>query len=226
MEVISGGFDASKGIATGVGASALAVTSAFKAITTIKTGEMGVRTRFGKVQFTKARTDNDGVYHPPRPKQVGPGIRFTFPATHSINKVSVQDRSNDLGDLLIDRSQQYIVKSSITWRVSSEDDNPYRALYLTDSLTESVTNLCLNGLRSTMMSIEEEHMYDTDTIFAHVRERCADPLLEHGAELKRLNIHTLARSIGQMLSGGGGGGAGIVAAEASGEPISGLTVVQ
>ncbi len=226
MEVISGGFDASKGIATGVGASALAVTSAFKAITTIKTGEMGVRTRFGKVQFTKGKVDTGGILHEPRPKIVGPGIQFTFPATHSINKVSIQDRSNDLGDLLIDRSQQYIVKSSITWRVSPENDNPYRALYLTDSLTESVTNLCLNGLRNTMMSINEEQMYDTQTIFDNVREQCAEPLLEHGAELRRLNIHTLARSIGQMLSNGGGGGTGIVAAEVSGEQISGLTVVQ
>ncbi|MBA3758555.1 hypothetical protein H0X10_02910 [Candidatus Saccharibacteria bacterium] len=232
MEVLSGGFDASRGLATGIGASALAITSAFKAVTTIKTGEMGVRTRFGKVQFYRSELDELGQIIEPAPKIVGPGVRFTFPATHSINKISVQDRSNDLGELLVDRSQQYLVRSSVTWRVSPEGDNPYRALYLTDSLTESVTNLCLNGLRGTMMDLNENDMYDTDAIFNGVRDRCSEPLLEHGAELRRLNIHTIARSIGQMLShGGDGGGISAIGFHESGETqtptqMPGLAAVQ
>jgi hypothetical protein len=248
MEAVLGsGLDMSSGVVKTVGTAALGLTTAFKGITTVRTGEMGVRTRFGKVQC-----DRHGS-----PKIVGPGIRFTFPGTHSINKVDVRYRSTDLAPLMIDRDDQYCVNSSVRWRVSPHGDNPFKALYETDNLHETVMNICLDGLRATMTdrSVPETELGNAELLFAGipenfepaareeedipepfkgVRDRCEEPLLEIGVELDSLRILSCARSIGQMLGRGGPttGAAGIIAANTptgsdTGMAVPGhLTVIQ
>lgn len=191
-EVVSGGMGLSKELVGGIAGVGVAISSALKGFKRVPQGEMGVRTRFGKVKFGK-----DG-----EPRVVGAGLHGVLPFTHSIETISVQDRSHDLGDFAFERDdQKYHVKSSITWAVSQEKEHVRRALFETNSLTETVTNICASGLWIVMTSIDRGKINDSREISHDVHEICDEDLLVYGVLLKALRLREVARSEAQVLAG-------------------------
>lgn len=199
-EMIEGSMGLGKGALTQIGVGIAGVTAAMKAINTVETGQMGVRTRFKRVVFDKQGN----------PKMAKPGKHFTFPGVQSVNVISTQDHSQDLGrkriDRVIDSRQQQIeVVSSVVWRVIAEGDNPYKALYEVDNLPEAVTNKCNSGLYATVRGLNESDIYNEEAVMEGVMTWCEQPLLEYGVALRSVNIHEISRSIGQMLCEAAGG---------------------
>ena len=191
-EALSGGMGISKEVVGGVAGVGFAISSALKGFKRVPQGEMGVRTRFGKVSY-----DKNSI-----PRVVGAGLHGVIPFTHSIDTISIQDRSHDLGDFAFERDEQkYHVKSSITWAVSQEKEHVRRALFETNSLTESVTNICASGLWIVMTSIDKDAMSDAREISQNVHEMCDEDLLVYGVLLKALRLREVARSEAQVLAG-------------------------
>ena len=193
-EMLEGGMGLGKGAFTQIGFGVAGITAAMKAINTVETGQMGVRTRFKRVVFDKQGN----------PKMAKPGKHFTFPGVQSVNVISTQDHSQDLGRKRIDRQidnrqQQIEVVSSVVWRVIAEGNNPYKAIYEVDSLPEAVTNKCSSGLYATVRGLNESDIYNEEAVMDGVMTWCEQPLLEYGVALRSVNIHEISRSIGQML---------------------------
>lgn len=190
-EALSSGMGISKELIGGVTGTAVVISSAFKAFKRVPQGEMGVRMRFGKVRLDK----ND------EPKVVGPGLHGVPPFTHSIETISVQDRSHDLGNFAIERAGvKYDVKSSITWAVSEEKEHVRRALFKATGLTEMVTNICGSGLRFIMTTAEDSEFDNQHSITEGVHEVCDEDLLVYGVLLKNLQIREIARNDAQVLA--------------------------
>lgn len=197
QEVLTGGMGASRELITKVSGVMILGGTAFKAVAKVSEGEMGVRTHYGRAHRIRGRRSGElyGI--------VEPGYHPVFPFTHSIKTISVQDRSNDLGELQVDREdKQYRVMSSITWFVSKEGDNPYRAIFniLNEGdLTQAVTNICLSGLREVMAEIPDAKLKNRREVQGGVSEICSDDLGYYGVLLKRLNLHSVTPTIGEML---------------------------
>lgn len=221
METIGmvGPRDASKILAPVTGILMLA-KSAQSAGPIVKTGEMGVRTRFGKVVYKDVWVDDPeadaGRRKERMAKILGPGIHFALPWAHSIQKVSVQDRTSNLEVGNFDRERQYTAKSSITWRVRADNDSPYRALFGPEngSLGSVVVDICSNGFLNTLMddNIPEKELYNAQVLFEPLQEKCREPLAEYGVELRRLSIASCALSLGEKISTSSGAGPGLIAA--------------
>jgi hypothetical protein len=209
-EVFASGMDVKAYIGTLTGAIVAGTgigTLVSKSTTLIRTGEKGVCTRGNRVVFKEVRDLSAPEGHRLAPKIKGPGLRWHAP-WNPIHTVSTKDRSNDLELIHVERDKQWTVKSSIMWRVSEEDDAPFRALYKVDNgdLVGSITNLCAEGIRTALLNESiEESAFKTPALLGSlvldpVREICADSLSDYGLELRRIYIKDCARSIGQMLS--------------------------
>lgn len=192
-EVVKGGLGISKGAAGGIAGGLFAVKSALSAFVRIPEGEMGVRTRFGKVVFDKSG----------QPKVVGAGPHGVFPFTHSIETIGVQHRDKDLESFDFEREgEKWSAKSSISWKVSEEKEHVYRALYKTQTLPETVTNICSSGLWIVLTSIDRKKLNNQHEVAGGVHELCDDDLLEYGVVLNALRIRGIARSEAQAHADG------------------------
>lgn len=192
-EVFNGGADGAKNIALGLGSTVLGLTTALKSFTSVESGTRGVRKRWGKV-----------VVKNNSPVVVEAGRHMTFIGVGSIETISTQDRSQNLEKLTIDREVRGELKqieaiSSVVWHVIDDDNAPFRALYMVDDLPEAVKNQCANDLNATLMTIDDDKIFDQEAVLAGVLGRCETPLYEWGVELKRFNIHQVSRSLGEMM---------------------------
>ena len=185
-----------------VGGGVLAVTTLFKAIEKVGPNEMGVRLRNSRAERIRdswfGRGNVGDLYG-----IVGPGMHPVIPFTHSIAKVNVGHRSNDLAPCIFDREDtQYKADASVVWHVMKDGDHPYRALFNlegTGSLTETVTNECLSGLRVVMEGIDIAKLKNRREVRGAVIEETAEVLDSYGVRLHTLNLLSVARSIGEML---------------------------
>ena len=199
QEVLTGGMDVGQGAIAKLSGVMLLGGTVFKAVAKVNEGEMGVRTHYGRTHRVRGRRAGQlyGI--------TGPGYHPVVPFTHSIKTVSVRDRSNDLGELQVDRENtQFRVMASVVWRVMDHGDNPYRALYHIQNegaLTETVTNHCLGGLRVVMAELPVAKLVDDREVQGSVKEICDDELGYYGVDLKTLNLLTVTRTIGEMLRG-------------------------
>lgn len=174
----------------GTGGSVLAATSLFKAVTRVPEGFMGIRKSWGKV-----KRDRDG-----NPVIESPGRHWQIPFAHSIDLQDTRDQATDVRHAAIDRGElQFDVVASFGWRVSPEGDNPYKAFCLTEGIQNIVPNICFGMLFDIMTSIEVDEMKKRELVEAKVAALCLEPLAEFGAEMRRLNLHSVAQSVGSLL---------------------------
>jgi len=188
QEIISGASGVSGEAITAAGTGILAVTTAFKSIKRVSPGEKGIRMRFGRAKM------RDG-----KPVIVGSGMHGIIPFTHGIENMDIRDQSTEVAELFIDRSEQYRVLASFVWRVSPEGDNPYKARFLVEGVENVVPHICFGALRTVMTTINEKQMIDAIAVGDGVRQLCEQDLEAYGTEMRRLNLHSVARSVGSML---------------------------
>lgn len=178
----------------GIGVFALTIISSlFKAVYKIETGERGTRTRFGRVMHHK-----DG-----RPKEVGPGMWLTIPWTHGIKKGHCRTRNNDL-EITVDGALQRLIKAGIGWSVKEEEGCITRALFdidETDDLVGLVVRDCEDALRRVFMDHPEADLLPNARILDYMQEHCRERLAIYGVALVSVSITTAAKTLGQMLSG-------------------------
>ncbi len=192
-EVMTGGMGLSKELVAGAAGTFGAVKTAMSAFKRVNQGEMGVRTRLGKV-----KTDKQGV-----PRVVGAGLHAVAPFTHSIETIAIKDRAHNLEVIEFEREEtKYTAKSSITWAVSPEPEHLYRAIFEVDNLTESVTNICVSGLYLALNSMKSEKMHDPAAVRGEIHDLCDDDLLEYGVVLRAFRLHSLAAADPSVSSSG------------------------
>lgn len=191
------------------GAAAIGGT-AFKAFVKVKRGEMGVRTHLGRPEREK---DSLLLYQPfaeqllkPEKKLglyagqlygiVGPGIHPVVPFTHSIDKVSVLPRLNDLRQFEIMDDERRVLKvlSYVKWAVQADGDNPYRALFKVDggNLEQAVSLQTVETLRDVLLGRENVHKIKSSEIQDQVKQESRGALASYGVELIRVGIFTAA----------------------------------
>lgn len=199
QEALGGGLGIGEGAIAKVSAVAVAAGTAFKSVVKVNEGEKGVRTRYGRATRTRGRRAGElyGI--------VEPGMHFVVPFTHSVNKISVRDRSNDLGELQVDREgKQYLVRGSIVWYVMPDGDNPYRAQFNIQNeteLTSTVVVTCAGALREVVSLVPLDTPVIENEAFESINEICAEELAFYGVALKRLRLPTVTPTLGQMLRG-------------------------
>ncbi len=205
MEMLSNGLSDSAGIGKGtIGGIAAAVTGVglvLKSYQKVETGQVGVKTFMGKVRRHR-RGELKG-----KPKIVGAGAHPTFPGVHAINTIGVKERSTDLEAIEVDligesgRKLQKLVRASIDWAVSPEDDHPYLALYEKIDLGQFVTNCCTDGLRASISDTNGEYLSNSKATTKDVQERIKDDLITGGVLLTAIRITTETRSAAQVIAG-------------------------
>lgn len=174
----------------------------FKGIITIKEGEIGVRFRFGKV--ARHKRDNPRKGHiKGEAKQVQPGVHASFPGTHPIRRVSIQDRPHDLETMQVMRPEgQYDVRASVTWGITEKDSGGAKSLVVVDNLNAVVANNCERALRTAAQIVGKEHLDSVhlgDTLFEMMLAGCSDQLFTYGAELRHFQLKEFSPSIGEMI---------------------------
>lgn len=194
------------GLATAGGVAAGYET--FKGIITIREGEVGVRFRLGKVSRYRRDNPQKGRVAGDA-KQLQPGVHISFPGTHPIRRVSIQDRPQELDeiDVRCRDDKIYMVKASIWWGISTENDGPAKSLVKVDGIEHSIGLACLAGIRSAATQLDTK-LIDTDGLSQAMfdlvgQTECPTDLAEHGAELRRLRIIKFSPWIGQMIKEAG-----------------------
>lgn len=193
--VSSGGGGVMRWVSLGIAVVAV-ISSIFKAVYKIETGERGTRTRFGRVMHHR-----DG-----QPKEVGPGMWLTIPWTHGIKKGHCRTRNDDL-EIIVDGAIQRLIKAGIGWRVMEEEGCVTRALFDIDETTDLVglvTRNCEDALRRVFMEHPEADQLPNAQILEYMQAHCAERLATYGVALLSVSITTAAKTLGQMLSGGSG----------------------
>lgn len=193
----------------GAPAAVGATTSAIKAVTFVGQNERGVRTSMGRAVRTKdaklGKGKAGGLFG-----IVGPGPHLVVPFTHSIKKIGVQRRNNELGEICVDTQDemQILVKSAIGWRVNPDGDNPYKALFNVaedGNLQDSVADICTAGLRNVMDGRTLRQMKDERAIEGDLKDHCKERLQNLGSELLELNLKQASRNGVIVLNFGGRG---------------------
>ncbi len=192
--------DNSKTIFSLITGGALAIAAVAKAVTKIEQGEVGIRTRFGKP------TRKDGSYR----ELVGPGIHFAAPFTHSIKRISLQDRVSKLERITTElpdadtRQRQIIVQSTAIWGVSTAGDSVFRAAYVANNekeLEKVVVGIASQGLRRSIGKLSLEQARLVSDMTQDVAEECSYELAAYGVDLRRVTIASVSRSASEVLLG-------------------------
>ena len=200
MSTIETGRSAIPFLASGL----VAVGGLAKSINRIPRGHVGQLLRNNKPVMNKV--GGEEVY-----RQYGPGIRMRVPIWETVQAISVQHRNNDLDILTVDPysgGPQICVKSSISWRVSTDTVAVHNALFLAQNeaeLTRIVVNLCGAGLLEVLSRVERIESVkdvDSDAVIDATRSVCTGPLREYGVELIDMQIQSLNRSPAQVLADG------------------------
>ncbi len=172
-----------------------------KAINPVGEQEMAIRTRFGKVSRHRWGEQKG------HPKIVGPGMCLTFPGVQSIARIDVNRRSTDLQSLVVgikagqDKVQQYSIASSIVWVVEKDPESLYNAAFKTDTLKETVTNICVGGLLKVCHEVgDAQELYDSKTMFERTESRCAEDLSIFGVALTDLYLTSIAETDAQVIA--------------------------
>lgn len=191
---VASGSGGAAGRWIGIGVFALTIISSlFKAVYKIETGERGTRTRFGRVMCHK-----DG-----RPKEVGPGMWLTIPWTHGIKKGHCRKRNLDL-EIIVDGALQRLLKAGIAWQVMEDEGCVTRALFdidETEDLVGLVARDCEDALRRVFMDHPEADLLPNARILEYMQVHCKQQLATYGVALVSVSITTAAKTLGQMLSG-------------------------
>jgi regulator of protease activity HflC (stomatin/prohibitin superfamily) len=175
-------------------ASAAGILVLSKAGFRVREGEVATRERWGKV-----RRDSNGT-----PKIYRPGFHPMFPGVHSYKRISIQDETEQIPLFDFNRDRQYTAHATLTWGVSPEGDNPYRALYLIDTFTElkqKVHSVGRQAVWAALMEHDEEQVLSPNLasqIYESVEDRCSGPFSRYGAELRGVEVIT-ALSPAEML---------------------------
>lgn len=114
--------------------------------------------------------------------------------TDTLRLVWVRDRWNDLGPVYFTRGDKEMqTQAKAKWKVDDKAANVYKSSYMVQNgdLVDAVTDICANGLRNVMRTVEEEYLDDEKVITGHVRERCADELMEYGSVLVGIYMHNV-----------------------------------
>lgn len=181
--------------------AAAAVGVLVKAMTPVGEQEMGIRTRFGKVSRHRWGEQKGA------PKIVGPGLRLTFPGIQSISRIDVNQRSTDLDTLVVgiteaDQLRQYRIASSIVWAVGRSPDSLYGAKFKTDTLKETITNICVGGLLKVCHEVDSpSELYDSETMYQRTESECASDLSTYGVALTGLYLTSIAETEAQVIAG-------------------------
>lgn len=202
----------SLGEGAGVGQSALryvvggatAIGLGIKSFQSIPEGSVGVKTRFGKVSRHK-RGEQAGM-----PIIREAGARLTFPGIHSYRIVNLRYRSTDLESGAVELPIEHLgsdekrsLQASIIWRVSGEGDAPYRALFGVEdgSLVQTVTNVCLSGLRQVIETHGKAVLNDSARLFTETNARTNEWLNIVGVVLEAVQLKDTTLSEAQVVAG-------------------------
>lgn len=204
-EILAAGFldnggvlDGGKSLIPIITGGALAVGLAVKAFTKIDEGERGVRTHFGRpVHKTGGKKGQPyGI--------LGSGIYIAVPFTHSIRRISIQNRPDVLPLMPVDiAGTQINVVPSIEWAVMDDETSILNAMFGVSSdkeLKEAVVNICVSGLNKAVGSLTLDDIRTGESLIqSAVIDLSAGDLAGYGVELRRLRINNNARSIGEMI---------------------------
>ena len=203
-EIISSGIGEGAGVGKStigyITAGVAAIGIALKSFTIIPEGSVGVKTRFGKARRHK-KGDLAG-----EPIIKGAGAHATFPGVHSYRVINVRRRASDLEPSFVDVdnrgiSEKRALRASITWRVSDKHDDPYKALFEVEdgSLEQSVTNICLGGLRLTIEEHGRAITNQPELLHAETNAHIREPLGLIGVNLEAIQIKDTTQSEGQAV---------------------------
>jgi regulator of protease activity HflC (stomatin/prohibitin superfamily) len=207
QELMNSAAGGSKGMMGAAGAAIAVAGTGIKAFTKIEEGERGVRSHYGRTHRNrdawfsdKREGDLFGI--------VGPGMHFMVPFTHSIRKVNVKDRGNDLDNITVtsDEDKQFIISPYIRWHVREDGDHPYRASYKVNGegeLVQNVVQACTSGLNEVITEANRVDLYNFGQIDHDVQDACYEELLYYGVALKKLGIKEIRESdvdrLGRMI---------------------------
>lgn len=191
---------ATKGMAVTAGTGAFAaVGSALKPMVIVGENEIGVRTRFGKGRksgWLADRLGRTGAAY----GTVGKGPRFSI--THSIKKVGLQNRPEDLGLVLFRRDgEQFQADTSISWAVKGDEESLLKALFNIanlDVLGQEVRNISRPAI-SFILSKGDVEWFDQDALIEATHKRCGEQLDHYGVSLQRLYVEQPIETLGQMI---------------------------
>ncbi len=166
-------------------ASAIAVTIfIIKGIDHVDQGERALKRRFGKVLF-----DRKG-----RPKEVGPGLRVLCPFVHSLLKISVRQRVEQLGvqTRKLDNGHGY---QEIIAKVIFSVVNIHPALLVGEDLNGQIVALCEKHFRLLVADGVENALIPT-----LLPEIAAPEATRLGVHLDELNIVNEADTFATQLA--------------------------
>jgi regulator of protease activity HflC (stomatin/prohibitin superfamily) len=185
-ETIGGGMNVGGGMIKTAAGGALAIAAGANTFFRVREGEVAIKEGFGG----KVRRDNEG-----NPKIYGPGVHMVFPGFQHRKVISIQDRQDDYPEFEISRdNKKYKIESSLMWGVSPENDNPYRALYVPDTIKTLENRILRIGrgmLWSALMEADERIFSSAnlrDEIYEPLEERVRKPFIKYGVEMRDLDI--------------------------------------
>lgn len=210
LAVVKGGKNVLGPAAVGAG---VAGAAALKPVVSIKENTVGVRTRFGTAvkrgkvaRALKREGDFHGILRADN-GILGTGTHFKL--SHSVKRLSLAHRTNDLKPIEVDtaESEQVRIDSSIIWAISgAEDEHPYRALTKIEAsnaqeLAEIVMSVCVGGIRTVTKGQPRAYIEDEAQVFEDLVD-CRQPELlgEYGVHLVQLNIDTVTATPPQIIA--------------------------
>lgn len=187
------------------GAGALAgILGILKPGVVVGAGEVGVRTRFSKVEKTgwlACKLNREGQLYGIIPENKG--LRPTL--SHNTKKVSIKDQTNEyLFNVDNVSGKQLEVHASFIWGVTPE--KAHRSLVKIeeegDQFAESVVRFCTSALFQVIQDHPNPRHLKSEEAYPEVVALCKDDLDNYGAELRKVVLGPRAASQGQLFKDG------------------------
>ena len=199
---------------------------ALKSVEKVQQGEIGVRFRNGRAirprdsRFPRLPLSGyeGDVYAVLRP-----GLHGKVPFTHTIVKLSAQQRTSELTDVQVESTKNttHNVLGSVTWRVVPEKDDKGNKIttYPEDwerlvciaaiqhvssenGLEEPVVERTADGIRQVMQNYESPHRAKSEDVFHDLLDlRGPELMMDYGVELLKLNLRGTSFTDAEKLGG-------------------------
>lgn len=170
----------------------------------VNEGEVGIRTHMGKPRYTKETAGLPPEERRARIAHPAGHPRIGFPFLRPLRIVNVQDRSLNLGEIIIDKTDednnaQYRVDASVIWGITPELAD--RSVFRNTTLVLSVGEICQNGLRRAVQQTPVSDITSPDLtqhLLEIMHEECDAQLENYGSDLRGLNIGSYAKTEAQL----------------------------
>ncbi|MDL2362952.1 MAG: SPFH domain-containing protein [Patescibacteria group bacterium] len=156
----------------------------------------------------------EGIY-----RIVGRGVVWLRPFIDHVPKINVADQTTVISpfELESEEDTQMLVTPSVTWRVRSDFDNPFKALFninnekesrlknKTQELEQTVEWICSEGLGLvlgdwTYQRLKKLSTSDKAEITRKTKELCDKDMLKYGTQIEAVRLKPSARTAAERLA--------------------------